>query len=103
MKETKLKLPIYLSWSAPAHESAPLVTQLRRAHPTSGERAPAHEGAPFSIAKGYFRNLLTGGALLLRKARPCSGERTPSHEGTPFLPRGLIRKLTKPKLDTLLH
>ncbi len=34
------------------------------------ERAPAHEGAPFSIEKGSFRNLLTGGALFLMRARP---------------------------------
>jgi hypothetical protein len=34
------------------------------------ERAPANEGAPFSIEKGSFRNLLTGGALFLMRARP---------------------------------
>ncbi len=37
-------------------------------------RALSHEGAPFSIAKGSFRNLLTGGALFLMRARPsCPG------------------------------
>ncbi len=102
---------------APAQESAPLVTLEgltkklltggallhRGARPSSGEWALTHEGAPFSIAMGSFRNLLTGGALFLRRARPSSGECTLPHEGTPFLPRGLIQKLTKPKLDTTLH
>ena len=102
---------------APSQESAPLVTLEgltqklltggallhRGARPSSGERPLSHEGAPFSIAKGSFRNLLTGGALFLRRARPFSGECAPSHEGTPFLPRGLIQKLSKPKLDTTLH
>ena len=36
------------------------------------ERALSHEGAPFSIEKGSFRNLLTGGALFLMRARPSS-------------------------------
>ncbi len=54
---------------APAQESAPLVTHggltqkllagsallHRRARPTSGERTPTHEGAPFTIAKGSFK------------------------------------------------
>ncbi len=66
---------------APAQESAP---QLMRARPIqlqralseicSQGRALSHEGAPSSIAKGSFRNLLTGGALFLMRARPsCPG------------------------------
>ena len=58
------------------------------------ERAPAHEGAPFSIEKGSFRNLLTGGALFLMRARPfqlkglfqkfAQRGHALSHEGVPF-------------------
>ncbi len=78
---------------APSQESAPL---LRRARPLSRGRA-------LFSCKGLFQMLLTGGALFLRRARPFSGERAPSQEGKPFLPRRLIQKLTKPKLDTTLH
>ena len=79
---------------APSQESRPLVTLggltqklltggallLRRAGPSSGERAPAHEGAPLSIAKGSFKVCSQG-------ARSFSGERAPSQERAPLLMR----------------
>ena len=77
--------------------------KAQAAYLSAMERAPAHESAPLVTLGGLTQRLLTGGALLLRRERPTSGERAPPHEGTPFLPRGLIRKLTKPNLDTLLH
>jgi hypothetical protein len=79
---------------APSQEGAPLVTLgvltqkllaggallHRRARPTSGERAPSHEGAPFSIAKGSFKCCSQGALSFLR-------ERAPSQESVPLLRR----------------
>jgi hypothetical protein len=53
------------------------------------ERAPAHEGAPFSIKRALSEIAHRGRAL--------------SHEGAPFSIKRALSELTKPKLDTLLH